>query len=59
VATIANTVCCARLTEMKKDNHEEYHDDITRYADVRATDLDKDFGPFWTFFDKFTSCIRG
>ncbi len=44
---------------MKKEKHEEYHDDITRYANVRATDLKTNFGPFWTFFDKFVPHVAG
>jgi hypothetical protein len=45
---------------MKRENHEEYYDDITRYANVRgAEDLDNDFGPFWTFFDKFVPHVAG
>jgi hypothetical protein len=42
------------LTEMKKEKDEEYYDDIKGNANVRATDLEKDFGPFWTFFDKLS-----
>ncbi len=47
------------LTEMKKTNHEEYYNNVTRYANLRATDLEKDFGPFWTFFDKFVPNVAG
>jgi hypothetical protein len=47
------------LTEMKTEQHVDYVDDVTKYLDVRASNVDDDFGPFWTFFDKLVPCVAG
>jgi hypothetical protein len=47
-------------TELKNENHPEYVDDVTTYANVRdMTHLGGDFVPFWTFFDKFVPNVAG
>jgi hypothetical protein len=46
-------------TEMKKEKHVDYVDDVTTYLDVRAANIEDDFSPFWTFFDKLVPCVAG
>jgi hypothetical protein len=53
---ISNPVLPLLTTEMKAQQHEDYIDDVTQYANVRASKSRGDT-PFWTFFDKFVPCI--
>jgi hypothetical protein len=54
-----NTVLSLLWTEMKNQQHDGYVDDVTKYANVRANNLQDDFLSFWTFFDKFVPCVSG
>jgi hypothetical protein len=44
---------------MKTEQHEEYVDDVTTFADVRGLESTDNYLPFWTFFDKVVPCVAG
>ena len=51
---------------MRDTHHEDHVNDVTLYDNVRGkndngegVDIEMDFAPFWTFFDKFVPCIVG
>ena len=55
----SNPVLNVITTEMRDERHEDHVDNVAIYANVRAVDLEENFVPFWTFFDKLVPCIAG
>ena len=44
---------------MRDTHHEDHVDDVTLYENDKDVDIETNFVPFWTFFDKFVPCVAG